>query len=73
MSQIFLPQDKSLPASMRCLYTCDKKATGAMDRCAVLSALRQVALSTPDKEDRVQFVPGTLRGKKVLNGGRTVE
>ena len=50
---------------MRCIYKCEKKATGAVDRCAVLSALRQAAVSTPDKEERVAFVPGTLRGKKV--------
>ena len=50
---------------MRCLYTCEKKATGAVDRRAVLRALRQAALSTPDEEERVKFVPGTVRGKKV--------
>ena len=50
---------------MRCIYKCEKKATGAVDRCAMLSALRQAAISTPDKEERVRFVPGTVRGKKV--------
>ena len=50
---------------MRCLYTCEKAATGAVDRYAVLQALRQAAISTPDREERVQFVPGTVRGKKV--------
>ena len=64
---------------MRCLYTCEKKATGAVDRCAVLKALRQTAISTPDKEERVEFVPGTVRGKRVrrcgvvLNNRRKVE
>ena len=58
-------KDKSLPPSMRCLYTCEKKATGAVDRRAVLKALRQTAMSTPDKEERVEFVPGTVRGKRV--------
>ena len=63
---IFIPpEDKSLPASMRCLYTCEKAATGAVDRYAVLAALRQAAISTPDRVERVEFVPGTLRGKKV--------
>ena len=65
MESLF-PKDKSLPASMRCLYTCEKAATGAVDRYAVLAALRQAAISTPDREERVEFVPGTVRGKKVL-------
>ena len=51
---------------MRCLYTCEKAATGAVDRYAVLQALRQAAISTPDREERVEFVPGTVRGKKVV-------
>ena len=54
---------------MRCLYTCKKKDTGAVDRCAVLCALREEAMATPDREERVKFVPGTKRGKKVRREG----
>ena len=50
---------------MRCLYTCQKEDTGAVNRCAVLGALREEAMATPDREERVKFVPGTKRGKKV--------
>ena len=50
---------------MRCIYSCEKTATGALDRGAMLKDLQQKAADAPDKEEQVQFVPGTLRGKKV--------
>ena len=50
---------------MRCLYKCQKMDTGAVNRCAVLGALREEAMATPDREERVKFVPGTKRGKMV--------
>jgi hypothetical protein len=50
---------------MRCLYSCEKSCTGQLDRSAMLASLKETACVTPDKEERVPFVPGTLRGKKV--------
>lgn len=54
-----------MPPSMRCLYSCDKASTGTLDRRAMLDSLKETAMQTPDKEERVEFVPGVIRGKKV--------
>lgn len=54
-----------MPPSMRCLYNCEKDATGDIDRSAMLRDLQEKAAKTPDIEDQVKFVPGLLRGKKV--------
>ena len=54
-----------MPASDRCLYSCGKTSTGDLDRKAMLKDLQVKAVETPDKEEKVKFVPGTVRGKKV--------
>ena len=58
-------QDSSMPASMRCMYNCELETTGKLDRGAMLRDLQRQASNIPDKEERVKFVPGTIRGKKV--------
>ena len=55
-----------MPASMRCMYNCEKSATGELDRGKMLRTLQEDAVKIPDKEDKVQFVLGTVRGKKVI-------
>ena len=52
-----------MPASMRCVYNCEKEVTGEMNRNKMIKQLQEVALATPDKEEQVKFVPGTIRGK----------
>jgi hypothetical protein len=37
----------------------------SFNRKQLLKELRENAVSVPDKKERVQFVPGTIRGKKV--------
>ena len=32
----------------------------------MLTHLKEEAVATPDKEERVQFVAGTIRGKQVI-------
>lgn len=54
-----------MPPSMRCIYTCEKQVTGPLDREKLVKQLQTVAMTTPDKEDLVQYVPGIIRGKKV--------
>ena len=50
---------------MRCLYICEKTVTGEVDRDKMLTHLKEEAVAIPDKEERVEFVPGTIRGKQV--------
>ena len=66
MSYFFNTQDSSLPPSMRCLYNCEKNITGEVDRDKMLTHLKEEAVAIPDKEERVEFVPGTIRGKQVI-------
>ena len=51
---------------MRCLYHCDKKATGILDRVKLIRVLKDNAYNAPVKEDFVKYEPGVLRGKKVI-------
>ena len=51
---------------MRCLYNCEKNITGEVDRDKMLTHLKEEAVAIPDKEERVEFVPGTIRGKQVI-------
>eukprot|EP00095_Tigriopus_kingsejongensis_P010120 maker-scaffold75_size407189-snap-gene-0.12 protein:Tk10120 transcript:maker-scaffold75_size407189-snap-gene-0.12-mRNA-1 annotation:"tropomodulin-like isoform x2" len=60
------PDDSSMPPSMRCLYNCEKASTGHIDRSAMLKDLHDKAAQTPDVEENVEFVPGTIRGKKFV-------
>ena len=50
---------------MRCIYNCEKGVTGEVDRDKIMTHLKEEAVATPDKEERVKFVAGTIRGKQV--------
>ena len=55
-----------MPAYMRCAYRCDKEPThwnGDESREKLAQGLKEQALAIPDKEDKVEWVPGTIRGK----------
>ena len=56
---------------MRCLYNCEKNITGEVDRDKMLTHLKEEAVAIPDKEERVEFVPGTIRGKQVIQPQNT--
>ena len=51
---------------MRCAYRCDKEPThwkGDESRELLAQGLKEQALAIPDKEDKVEWMPGTVRGK----------
>ena len=52
---------------MRCIYNCEKRVTGEVDRDKIMTHLKEEAVATPDKEERVKFVAGTIRGKQVIH------
>ena len=52
---------------MRCIYNCEKVVTGEVDRDKIMTHLKEEAVATPDKEERVKFVAGTIRGKQVIH------
>ena len=56
-----------MPASDRCLYSCGKESTGDLDRGGLLRDLQTKAVETPDLEEKVKFIPGTVRGKKAIH------
>merc|ERR1712114_13369 len=57
------PDDKHMPASVRTAYRCEKEATGELNRDSLINCINEIALNTPDKEERVKFEPGIKRGK----------
>ncbi|KAK7793954.1 hypothetical protein R5R35_005818 [Gryllus longicercus] len=58
------PDDNFLPPSQRCSYTCEKEATGPLDRKKLIEHINKQALETPDVPELKPYVPGTIRGKK---------
>jgi len=57
------PDDKHMPASVRTAYRCEKEATGDLNRDSLINCINEIALNTPDKEEKVKFEAGTKRGK----------
>merc|ERR1712037_403755 len=57
------PDDKHMPASVRTAYRCEKDPTGDLNRDSLINHINEVALNTPDKEEKVKFEPGAKRGK----------
>ena len=51
----------------RCTYHCEKAPTGPLNRKALLDYIYEQAKKTPDQQDYVPHVPGTVRGKKWIN------
>merc|ERR1712223_1154609 len=57
------PDDKHMPASVRTAYRCEKEPTGELNRDSLINSINEVALNTPDKEEKVKFEAGVKRGK----------
>merc|ERR1712211_39910 len=57
------PDDKHMPASVRTAYRCEKDPTGDLNRDSLINHINEIALNTPDKEEKVKFDPGVKRGK----------
>lgn len=60
------PDDKHMPASVRTAYRCEKEATGDLNRDSLINCINEIALNTPDKEEKVKFEPGIKRGKEFV-------
>merc|ERR1712172_98003 len=54
------PDDKHMPASVRTAYRCEKDPTGDLNRDSLIN---EIALNTPDTEEKVKFEAGVKRGK----------
>jgi len=57
------PDDVHIPASVRTAYRCEKEATGELNRDHLIGHINDIALNTPDKEEKVKFEAGVKRGK----------
>merc|ERR1712012_510396 len=57
------PDDKHMPASARTAYRCEKEATGELNRDSLINYVNEIALNTPDAEEKVKFEAGVKRGK----------
>merc|ERR1711936_336954 len=57
------PDDKHMPASVRTAYRCEKDPTGGLNRDSLINCINEIALNTPDKEEKVKYEAGTKRGK----------
>lgn len=57
------PDDKHVPACVRTAYRCEKDPTGDLDRDSLINHVNEIALNTPDKEEKVKFEAGIKRGK----------
>merc|ERR1712004_811818 len=49
------PDDKHMPASVRTAYRCEKDPTGDLNRDSLINHINEIALNTPDKEEKVKF------------------
>merc|ERR1711976_937305 len=57
------PDDKHMPASARTAYRCEKEATGELNRDTLINYINEIALNTPDAEEKVKYEQGVKRGK----------
>jgi len=57
------PDDVHIPASVRTAYRCEKEPTGELNRDSLINCINEIALNTPDKEEKEQFELGKKRGK----------
>jgi len=57
------PDDVHIPASVRTAYRCEKEPTGDLNRDSLINCINEIALNTPDKEEKVKFEAGVKRGK----------
>ena len=47
----------------RTAYRCEKEATGELNRDTLINYINEIALNTPDAEEKVKFEAGVKRGK----------
>ena len=45
---------------------CEKEPTGELNRDSLINCINEIALNTPDKEEKVKFEPGVKRGKQYV-------
>merc|ERR1719438_518303 len=57
------PDDVHIPASVRTAYRCEKDPTGDLNRDSLINCINEIALNTPDVEEKVKFEAGVKRGK----------
>jgi hypothetical protein len=57
------PDDVHIPASVRTAYRCEKDPTGDLNRDSLINCINEIALNTPDDEEKVKFEAGVKRGK----------
>merc|ERR1719466_526861 len=57
------PDDKHMPASVRTAYRCEKDPTGDLNHDSLINCIKEIALNTPDKEEKVKYEAGVKRGK----------
>merc|ERR1712002_94298 len=60
------PDDKHMPASVRTAYRCEKEPTGDLNRDSLINCINEIALNTPDQEEKVKYEPGMKRGKEFV-------
>merc|ERR1712137_976965 len=48
------PDDKHMPASARTAYRCEKEATGELNRDTLINYINEIALNTPDAEEKAE-------------------
>lgn len=56
-----------MPPDQRTNYHCDRAPTGPLNRRQLIEHINKVAIETPDQPEAVPYVPGTVRGKKVID------
>ena len=47
----------------RTAYRCEKEPTGELNRDSLINCINEIALNTPDKEEKVKYEAGAKRGK----------
>lgn len=57
------PDDVHIPASVRTAYRCEKDPTGELNRDSLINCINEIALNTPDQEEKMKFEAGAKRGK----------
>ena len=57
------PDDKHMPASARTAYRCEKEPTGDLNRDTLINYINEIALNTPDQEEKVKYEAGVKKGK----------
>lgn len=62
-----------MPPDQRTNYRCEREATGPLNRKQLIEHINKIAIETPDQPEAVPYVPGTVRGKKVIDTFRSVE